>query len=254
MTTTTTDKDGKGHAHKPNTIEHNRLMKKLILFSTVAMTLLANGNAALASDCHVQKGESIWKIAKEYHLDFSRLLELNKHLKDADLIHPNQHINTHVDDGTGHDHEQSTGATGNATAQGKIADDAQAESDTQAAQVLELVNIERKKAGLQPLTLDNTLSRVAAEKAHDMAVNGYFSHDSPTYGTPFDMMRSFGVDYKSAGENIAAGQRSAAGVMESWMNSSGHRANILNAKYTKLGVGYYAGGSYGTYWVQEFTQ
>ena len=229
-------------------------MKKLILFSTVAVTLLANGNAAHASTCHVQKGDSIWRIAKEYHLDFSKLLELNKHLKDADLIHPGQHVNTHVDDGTGHDHEQSAGAAGNATAQVKISTDAQEASNAQAMQVLELVNVERNKAGLQPLTLDNTLNRVAAEKAHDMAVNGYFSHDSPTYGSPFDMMRSFGVDYKSAGENIAAGQKDAASVMDSWMHSSGHRANILSPKYAKLGVGYYAGGDYGSYWVQMFTQ
>ena len=229
-------------------------MKKLILFSTVAMSLLANGNAAHASTCHVQKGESIWRIAKEYHLDFSKLLELNRHLKDVDLIHPGQHVNTHVDDGTGHDHEQSAGAAGNASAQGKISTDAQEASNTQAMQVLELVNAERNKAGLQPLTLDSQLNKVAAEKAHDMAVNGYFSHDSPTYGSPFDMMRSFGVDYQSAGENIAAGQKDAAAVMDSWMHSSGHRANILSPKYTKLGVGFYAGGSYGTYWVQEFTQ
>lgn len=229
-------------------------MKKLILLSTVAMSLLANGNAAQASTCHVQHGDSIWRIAKEYHLDFSKLLELNKHLKDADLIHPGQHVNTHIDDGTGHDHEQSTGAAGNATAQGKISADAQEASNTQAMQVLELVNNERTKAGLQPLQLDSLLNKVAAEKAHDMATKGYFSHDSPTYGSPFDMMRTFGVDYKSAGENIAAGQRDAAAVMNSWMHSSGHRANILSSKYTKLGVGYYAGGSYGTYWVQEFTQ
>lgn len=229
-------------------------MKKLILFSTVAMTLLATGNAAQASNCHVQPGESIWKIAKEYHLDFARLLELNKHLKDVDIIHPGQHVNTHHDNGTGNDHNPSVGAAGNATAQGKVGDDAQAASNAQAMQVLELVNVERKKAGLQPLTLDNTLNRIAAEKARDMAVNGYFSHDSPTYGTPFDMMRSFGVDYKSAGENIAAGQRTAQEVMQSWMNSSGHRANILSPKYTKLGVGYYDAGSKAPYWAQEFTQ
>lgn len=229
-------------------------MKKLILFSTVAMSLLATGNAAQASNCHVQPGESIWRIAKEYHLDFSRLLELNKHLKDVDLIHPGQHVNTHYDSGTGNDHEQSDGAKDNATAQSNVSDADQATSDAQATQVLNLVNAERKKAGLQPLTLDNTLNRIAAEKARDMAENNYFSHDSPTYGTPFDMMRSFGVDYKSAGENIAAGQRSASEVMQSWMNSSGHRANILSPNYTKLGVGYYAGGSKSPYWVQEFTQ
>ena len=85
-----------------------------------------------------------------------------------------------------------------------------------------------------------------------MSVNRYFDHRSPTYGTPFEMLQKFGVSYKSAGENIAAGQKTPEQVMESWMNSSGHRANILNKSYTELGVGFYSGGSYDTYWVQLF--
>lgn len=229
-------------------------MKKIILSSTLAMSLIAIGTNASASNCTVQEGESLWRIAKEYHLDFSRLLELNKHLKDLDLIYPNQIVNTHPQAGQHTDENASIGAAGNATAQGKITDDAQATSDTQAAQVLELVNKERSSRGLQPLQLDSKLNKVAAEKARDMAQNGYFSHDSPTYGSPFDMMRSFGVDYHSAAENIAAGQRSASEVMQSWMNSSGHRANILNPDYNKLGVGYYNAGSKAPYWVQEFTE
>ncbi len=80
-----------------------------------------------------------------------------------------------------------------------------------------------------------------------MDVNGYFSHTSPTYGSPFDMMRSYGVTYRYAGENIASGQRTAAQVMNDWMNSSGHRANILNQNFTKIGVGYVNGK-----WVQMF--
>lgn len=229
-------------------------MKTLRTVALAAALITTTTTTAFASNCHVQPGESIWRIAKEYHLDFARLLELNKHLKDVDLIHPGQHVNTHHDSGTGNDHNASQGASGNATAQGKISDDAQDASNVQAQQVLALVNAERTKQGLQPLTLDNTLNGIAAEKAHDMAVNNYFSHDSPTYGTPFDMMRSFGVDYKSAGENIAAGQRTASEVMSSWMNSSGHRANILSDKYTKIGVGYYDGGTKGPYWVQMFIQ
>jgi uncharacterized YkwD family protein len=200
----------------------------------------------------VQKGESLWRIAREYHLDFSRVLELNKHLKDLDLIHPGQSVNTHPQNGQSVDH--SANAAGNATAQGKISDDLQATSDTQAAQVLELVNKERNSRGLQPLQLDSKLNQVAAEKARDMAANNYFAHESPTYGSPFEMMNAFGISYRSAAENIAAGQRSAQEVMSSWMNSSGHRANILNPNYTSLGVGYYDAGSKAPYWVQEFTQ
>ena len=82
-----------------------------------------------------------------------------------------------------------------------------------------------------------------------MAENGYFSHTSPTYGSAFDMLSARGIAYTSAGENIAAGQKTASSVMNSWMNSSGHRANILNASYTQIGVGYVAQGNY---WTQMF--
>lgn len=106
---------------------------------------------------------------------------------------------------------------------------------------------------LKALVLDKQLNNVAQLKAEDMKKNNYFDHNSPTLGSPFDLMRSQGVSYRTAGENIAAGQQSAEAVMNSWMNSSGHRANILNGNYTKLGVGFVSGGRYGTYWVQEFT-
>jgi uncharacterized protein YkwD len=85
-----------------------------------------------------------------------------------------------------------------------------------------------------------------------MRDRNYFDHTSPTYGSPFEMLQHFGVSYTAAGENIAAGQKNAEAVMRDWLNSSGHRANILNREYKELGVGYVTGGSYGTYWVQLF--
>lgn len=119
-------------------------------------------------------------------------------------------------------------------------------------QVVELVNQERAKAGLKPLTYDAQLSQVARLKSQDMRDKNYFSHTSPTYGSPFDMMRNYGVSYRTAGENIAAGQSTPAQVVQAWMNSPGHRANILNSQYTHIGVGYAQGGSYGYYWTQMF--
>lgn len=119
-------------------------------------------------------------------------------------------------------------------------------------EVVRLVNIEREKAGLAPLSYSSELSNVARMKSQDMADNNYFSHTSPTYGDPFTMMRNFGIQYGYAGENIAKGYRSAESVMDGWMNSSGHRANILNANFTTIGVGYVeANGT--TYWTQMFT-
>lgn len=128
----------------------------------------------------------------------------------------------------------------------------QAQSDQLNAyekQVVELTNNERVERGLEPLKVDLELSKVAREKSRDMSVNDYFSHTSPTYGSPFDMMKSYGIDYRSAGENIARGQRTPEEVVNGWMNSEGHRANILSAKFTHIGVGYIADGNY---WTQEF--
>ena len=102
--------------------------------------------------------------------------------------------------------------------------------------------------GLSPLTLVAELYRCARVKSEDMHDAGYFSHESPTYGSPFDMMLSFGLSYAYAGENIAKGYGSAEAVVNAWMNSSGHRANILSANFTRLGVGYVADGGYWTQW------
>ncbi|MDF9844822.1 MULTISPECIES: CAP domain-containing protein [unclassified Paenibacillus] len=114
-------------------------------------------------------------------------------------------------------------------------------------QVVDLVNKERAAAGLSPVAALDSLNKVAAAKATDMRVNNYFSHTSPTYGSPFDMMKSFGITYRAAGENIAMGQKSPQEVMTAWMNSAGHRANILSANFNYIGVGYD-----NNYWVQEF--
>ncbi|TYR79188.1 hypothetical protein FZC66_16365 [Priestia megaterium] len=117
-------------------------------------------------------------------------------------------------------------------------------------QVAELVNQERQKQGLKPLTLDKELSDVARTKSKDMMDKGYFDHNSPTYGSPFDMMKQFGIKYTAAGENIAKGQKTPEEVMNGWMNSDGHRKNILNPNFTHIGVGFVEGDS--TYWTQMF--
>ena len=119
---------------------------------------------------------------------------------------------------------------------------------TEESAVLTLVNDIRAQYGLSPLTLDAELCRYARVKSQDMHDVGYFSHESPTYVSPFDMMRSFGLSYAYAGENIAKGYGSAEAVVNAWMNSSRHRANILSANFTRLGDGYVADGGYWTQW------
>lgn len=118
--------------------------------------------------------------------------------------------------------------------------------------MFDLVNQERSKAGLRPLQVDMTLVRVARLKAQDMINKGYFSHTSPTYGSPFDMLKTYGVQYSYAGENLA-GAPTVQSAHNNLMNSSGHRANILNASYTKVGIGVVSGGPYGKMFVQMFT-
>ncbi|HBG1232438.1 TPA: sporulation protein [Clostridioides difficile] len=119
-------------------------------------------------------------------------------------------------------------------------------------EVVDLVNVERAKAGLNPLTLDSSISNVATKKSQDMIDNNYFSHNSPTYGSPFDMLKKFGVSYKTAGENIAMGQKTPKEVVSAWMNSEGHRKNIMNPNFSKIGVGVAQKSGGSIYWTQIF--
>ncbi|MBQ2896855.1 MAG: hypothetical protein IJE46_00840 [Clostridia bacterium] len=120
-------------------------------------------------------------------------------------------------------------------------------------EVLELVNAERKKNGLSSLSWDNRAAEVARAHSKDMADRNFFSHTNPDGKSPFDRLKAYGISYKSAAENIAAGQATPQEVVKSWMNSEGHRANILNKTVTKLGVGYYKSNSgYKHYWTQCF--
>ncbi|KGX92045.1 sporulation protein [Pontibacillus halophilus JSM 076056 = DSM 19796] len=121
-------------------------------------------------------------------------------------------------------------------------------------QVIKLTNEERKKNGLSALKEDTELQKVAQKKSEDMVNNDYFSHTSPTYGSPFEMMDQFGIDYRTAAENIAAGQQTAEEVVRGWMNSEGHRKNILNSKVTHIGIGVEKDAQDGKFWTQMFIQ
>lgn len=122
---------------------------------------------------------------------------------------------------------------------------------TMAREVLSLVNTERARAGCPAAHWDTRLAEAARLHSVDMAARDYFSHTSLDGRSPWDRIRAQGYQYGSA-ENIAAGQRSAAAVMSAWMNSSGHRANILACANVAMGVGVARGGSYGIYWTQDF--
>ncbi|MBQ7346391.1 MAG: SafA/ExsA family spore coat assembly protein [Clostridia bacterium] len=200
-------------------------MKKLLLCLTcVAMlvSMLAVSVSAATETYTVVSGDSLWKIAVKYQVGLSELKSANPQIKNPDLIYPGQKINIPLNDSSVLSYEE---------------------------EVVRLVNEIRVQNGLKPLTHDWELSRVARYKSQDMKDNGYFSHTSPVYGSPFQMIKNFGITFKSAGENIAKGYSTPQAVVNGWMNSSGHRANILNASFTHIGVGYVAGGNY---WTQMF--
>ncbi|MCQ2308189.1 MAG: SafA/ExsA family spore coat assembly protein [Bacteroidales bacterium] len=183
----------------------------------IAALLFAFPVSAQAATHTVQSGDTMWKIAVRYQVGCQEIIDANSQVSNPNLIYPGQKLNIPVQERA---YEQ---------------------------EVLDLVNAERAKTGVAPVKLNWELSRVARFKSEDMLNSGYFSHTSPTYGSPFKMMNDFGIRYNSAAENIAKGQRSSSEVMDAWMNSSGHRSNILNGKYTEMGI-----GKAGNYWTQMF--
>jgi uncharacterized YkwD family protein/spore coat assembly protein SafA len=201
-------------------------MKKIVLFSFICLlALICIPGVSFAQEVYtVKPGDSLWKIAVRYQVGISEIIAANRQFSNPNLIYPGQKVNIPDYDAT------------------KSIEN----------QVIQLTNQERAKNGLKPLIADWELSRVARYKSNDMRDKNYFSHTSPTYGDPFTMIKKFGIAYRTAGENIAAGQTSPQAVVQSWMNSPGHRQNILSKSYTHIGVGYAKGGSMHHYWTQQF--
>lgn len=192
----------------------------VIIFVSLCLGLEVSATSGLTHT--VVKGDSLWRIAVKYQVGLSEIIGANPQFSNPDLIYPGQKVYIPVLDSTVTSYEQ---------------------------QVIDLVNEIRVQNGLEKLTANWELSRVARYKSQDMHDNKYFSHTSPVYGSPFDMIKSFGTSYRTAGENIAQGYKTPQAVVDGWMNSSGHRANILNASFTQIGVGYVADGNY---WTQMF--
>jgi len=195
---------------------------KVTIASVISISLLFPISAMADSSYKVVSGDSLWKIAVKTQTGVQELIESNPQLANPNLIYPGQTINVPTK-----------------------------EQATVEQEVIRLVNIERANAGLPALKNDWELARVAEFKSQDMHDRNYFNHTSPTYGSPFTMIKNFGITYKSAGENIAKGQGTASEVVKAWMNSEGHRANILSKNFTHIGVGYVKDGNY---WTQMFIQ
>ena len=199
-------------------------MKKTLAltFSFALAAIMLMMNVSAATTHRVVSGDTMWKIAVKYEVGLSEIKAANPQITNPDLIYPGQLLNIPTTSSSVTTFEQ---------------------------EVIRLVNEIRAENGLSTLTYDWELARVARYKSQDMKDNNYFSHTSPVYGSPFQMMKSFGISYRSAGENIAKGYATPEAVVEGWMNSPGHRANILNSSFTHIGVGYVADGRY---WTQMF--
>lgn len=199
-------------------------MKKLLvcmLSAVLFVAVLMTGVSAAISHT-VAPGDTMWRIAVKYQVGLSEIRAANPQIANPNLIYPGQVLTVPTGDASVTAYER---------------------------EVVRLINEIRTENGLGTLTYDWELCRVARYKSQDMHDNRYFSHNSPVYGSPFEMMKSFGIRYRSAGENIARGQATPQAVVNAWMNSAGHRANILNASFTHIGVGYVANGKY---WTQMF--
>ena len=198
---------------------------KKLLALTFTFCLLVAANVFASVDTYtVQRGDTLWKIASKYQVGLSEIIGANPQFQDPHKIYPGDKVYI------------------------PLLDEATLSLEEE---VVVLVNAERSRQGLRPLEMDWQVARVARHKSDDMRDNRYFSHTSPIYGSPFDMLKKFNISYRTAGENIAKGQRTARDVVNAWMNSEGHRRNILNSNFTKIGVGYSVGGG-STYWTQIF--
>jgi len=195
-------------------------VKKIVAGALILASVNLGG--AAAAEHIVKKGDTMWKIASKYQVGISEIKNANPQIENLDIIYPGQVI---------------------------MIPEANSKVQNYENEVIRLVNEIRAQNGLSPLKADWQLSRVARFKSQDMKDKKYFSHQSPTYGSPFEMIKNFGISFKTAGENIAYGYKTPQAVVNSWMNSSGHRANILNSTYNKIGVGYVESGNY---WTQMF--
>ncbi|MGM0502147.1 MAG: CAP domain-containing protein, partial [Bacillota bacterium] len=205
--------------------------------------------------CTVKKGDCLWKIADEHNFKLNQIINANPHFKNPDLIYPGDKVyvpqKNNMENKNNIQQRKQT-PQDNEPKQQNIASKTNNQLETMKKRVISLVNQERKKRGLKLYQHNPKVANVAQKKAEDMRNNNYFSHQSPTYGSPFEMLKQFNIKYSAAGENIAKGQKTAQEVMNSWMNSAGHRKNILSQKYTQIGVGLAKNSQGTTHWVQLF--
>lgn len=202
------------------------MTKKRFILIAFLLFYIPSYPAAANTEYTVQKADTLWKIAIKFNKNFSDVINSNSQIKNPDLIYPGQTIIIPDPKGLSRD--------------SKVASREQT--------VWELANERRRQKGLKPLVMDSLLTAAAKQKSEDMMKYEYVSHNSPTYGNPTKMLRNQQIQFLTVKENIGAGYRSAHEMLSAWMNSSVHRANILDENATHIGIGYSQGGLHGHYW------
>ncbi len=200
------------------------MKKKIIAFTMILCFSMPILQIFADTTYTVRSGDTMWKIAQKHQVGISEIIAKNPKIKNPSLIYPGQKITIPT-----------------TTAINSLENE-----------VIRLTNIERTKNGLPALKANWQLSRCARYKSQDMINKNYFAHQSPTYGSPFDMIESFGISMAAGGENIAMGQRTPKEVVAAWMNSPGHRGNILSTSFTEIGAGCAKDKNGSYYWTQMF--
>lgn len=217
-------------------------MKKFIAIFLTSFLFSCTNIYASDNVYIVKKGDTLWNISNKYQVKLSEIIYANPQFENPNLIYPEDEVYIPMPEIEETFKDSTKQTESNVSSNYNV---------NEAEKVVALVNEERNKNGLKPLKINNDVAMIAQYKCQDMNDNSYFGHTSPIYGSPYDMLKKFNVSYSKAGQNIANKQISAQQVMSEWMNSEGHRNNILSAKFTEIGVGYVKGNDT-TYWTQIF--
>jgi uncharacterized protein YkwD len=201
-----------------NMVHKGKILTCLFLITSIFSTY---SSAKAMTEYRVHEGDTMWEISLRNAISLDKLLLDNPQLGNPNLIYPGDIIYLPIERGN---------------------------SVLEKETLLQIINAERKKAGLRPFLLDKELTEIAQKKSMDMKEKQYVAHKSPTYGNPTEMIRSFQIPVRSVRENIGAGEESASAIFNTWMNSQPNRENLLQKTATHIGIGYAEGGLHGHYW------
>ncbi|MCM1991936.1 CAP domain-containing protein [Oceanirhabdus seepicola] len=248
------------------------MKRKLISFSLILMLFMGSTASAfgLQKDYIVKRGDTLWRICKKNNINYRRLLSANPKIRNPRVLFRGQRIiipDEFMEPKDGKyapeqppmpempqvpEKPQPEAPKPKTPEVPKAPETPKVSMSDFAKEVVELVNKERVSNGLQPLKAHAKLTDCAQAKAQNMIDKNYFAHNSPTYGTPFDMIEQWGIKFTAAGENIAYGQKTPKEVMQTWMDSPGHRSNILSDSFAEIGVGVATNKNGVIYWTQMF--